>query len=630
MNLQKKLIATTLSVAILFSVMVPASVSATDKAVVNNKPVATEKSKATLTVNESTVSRVEKSASQPSKAGKLINKIKDTATYEEALRTVLDDYYSNGNSENTEKLNDVVDSRGDEIFENYSNAESERKTKPQELGFIPGEVLAVTKAGINDEDIPDILNDERMSVTAVLPYSDDRKLVKIAISLEDTVDNAIAKLESNENIEFIEKDQIYTNDYVLSDYIDDTEYENLYHLNLIKSIEAWKLIAQSDHKKIKVAVIDTGVDIEHEDLKNVINKDLSVRISEDGFVTPLKNDNDTHGTHVSGIIGAEANNNIGIAGAGSAIDNSAIDLIGIGSDTGDGSSFSTLTVYRAIKYAVENGVRVINMSLGGSSDPNNIFSSAVELAVNSGCVVVCAAGNENSTALNYPSDCEGAISVIALDETGEQRADFSNYGGKTNKISAPGSPVHSTTPDNGYESYAGTSMASPVVAAVAGMVLSVNPELTVKDVKDILYNSTDDLSSTGYDYETGYGRVNAYKAVKKALEYNTSNSPASLKLSNSKLELAKGATAKIKGTVYPESAIQTISFHSKNEGVATVASDGTVTAKASGTTDIVVSTVNNILAKCTVTVKDNSTSAPQHLAHQQPRLYKQAFQQVLF
>ncbi|MEE0061248.1 MAG: S8 family serine peptidase [Acutalibacteraceae bacterium] len=545
MNLHKKLIATILSVAVLFSATVPASVSATEEFVVNyNKSVATEKSKATLTINESTVSRVEKSASQPSTAGRLINEIKDTATYEEALRTVLDDYYSNGNSENAKKLNGVVDSRGDEIFENYINAENERKTKPEELGFIPGEVLAVIKAGVNDEDVPDLINDERMSVTAVLPYSQDRKLIKIAVSLEDTVDNAIEKLKLNENIEFIEKDQVYTNDYVLSDYIDDSEYENLYHLNLIKSIEAWKLIAQSDHEKIKVAVIDTGVDIEHEDLKNVINKDLSVRISVDGFVTPLKNDNGKHGTHVSGIIGAEANNNVGIAGAGSAIDNSAIDLIGIGSDTGDGGTFSTFTVYRAIKYAVENGVRVINLSLGGSSDPNNIFSSAVELAVNSGCVVICAAGNENSTALNYPSDCEGAISVIALDEAGEKRADFSNYGGKTNKISAPGSPIYSSTPDNCYESNAGTSMASPVVAAVAGMVLSVNPKLTVEAVKDILYSSTDDLSSTGYDDETGYGRVNAYKAVKKALEYNTSNSPTSLKLSNSRLELAKGATAK--------------------------------------------------------------------------------------
>ncbi len=610
MNLRKKLIATALSVTMLFSVTVPASVSATDETVVNNnKPVATEKSEATLTVNESTVSRVEKSASQPSKAGKLINDIKDTATYEEALRTVLDDYYSNGNSENAEKLNSVVDSRGDEIFENYSNAENERKTKPEELGFIPGEVLAVTKAGLSDEAIPAIINDERMSVTAVLPYSDDRKLVKIAISLEDTVDNAIAKLESNENIEFIEKDQVYTSDYFLNDYIDDTEHEQLYHLNLIKSVEAWKLIAKNDHQKIKVAVIDTGADIEHEDLKNIINKDLSVRVSEDGLITKLKGDNGTHGTHVSGIIGAEANNNIGIAGVGSAIDNSAIDLIGIGCDMGNGNSFSTLTVYRAIKYAVDNGARVINMSLGGTSDENNIFGSAVELAVNSGCVVVCAAGNSNTTAYHYPSDCEGTISVIALDEDGEGRAYFSNYGGSQNKVSAPGDPIYSTVPKNEYLPYSGTSMASPVVAGIVGMVLSVRPELTVEDVKNIIYNSTDDINVAGYDEETGYGRINAYKAVKNALEYNAKSTPTSLELSSSKIELAKGSTTKISGKVYPENAIQTISYHSNNDGIATVSSDGTITAKASGTTEIIASTANTILAKCTVVVKDKSTSS---------------------
>ena len=124
MKLQKKIIATALTVAILFSVTASTGVSATGENVVSNKtPDITEKSETNATVSESTVSRIEKSASQPSKAGKLINEIQDTATYEEALRTVLDDYYTNGNSENAKKLNEVVDSRGDKIFENYSNAQ---------------------------------------------------------------------------------------------------------------------------------------------------------------------------------------------------------------------------------------------------------------------------------------------------------------------------------------------------------------------------------------------------------------------------------------------------------------------------------------------------------------------------
>lgn len=609
MNLQKKLIATTLSVAMLFSVTTPASVSATGEVVVkNNKPVASEKSEAILTVNESAVSRIEKSASQPSKAGTLINDIKDTATYEEALRTVLDDYYTNGNSNKAEQLDKIVDSRGDEIFENYINADEERKTEPKELGYIPGEVLAVTKAGISDEEIPDIINDERISITSVLPYTEDRKLIKIEISLEDTVDNAIAKLESNENIEFIEKDQVYTNDYVIGDYIDDAKNEELYHLNLVKSVEAWQLLAKNDHEKVKVAVIDTGADIQHEDLKNVINKDLSVRITADGIICPLRADNGIHGTHVSGIIAAEVNNEVGVAGVGSALDNSVVDLIGIGCDMGDGGSFSTLSVYRAIKYAVENGARVINMSLGGQGDPNNIYQNAVTLAVNSGCVVVCAAGNDDSNDYYYPSDCTDAISVIALDETGENRASFSNYGASKNKISAPGQPIYNTIPDNQYEYLAGTSMASPVVASIAAMVVSVNPMLTANEVRDIIYNSADDINGGGYDDELGYGRINAYKAVKNALEYKSNKYPTSLKLSTSNLELAKGATAKISGKVSPENAVQIVSYHSKDDGIATVSSDGIVTAKSSGTTEIVACTANNIVSKCTVTVKDAGNS----------------------
>ncbi|MEE0265658.1 MAG: S8 family serine peptidase [Acutalibacteraceae bacterium] len=604
MNLRRKVIATAMSVAMIFSTATSASVMAVGDTVVNSKPKAPEKSEAVVTINESTVSRVEKNAAQPAKAGVLINDIKDKATYEEALRTVLDNYYSSGASENASKLDSVVDSRGDVIFENYINAENERKTEPIELGYMPGEVLAVTKAGLKDEEIPDIINDERMSVEQVLPYTDDRKLVKISISLEDTVDNAIAKLEANENIEFIEKDQVYTNEYSVGDYIDDTGFENLYHLELIKSVDAWKLLAKTDHEKVKVAVIDTGADIEHEDIKNVINKDLSVRISADGIVCPLKNDSDAHGTHVSGIIAAEANNGVGIAGVGSAFDNSAIDLIGIGCDVGYAGIFSTMSVYRAVKYAVENGARVINMSLGGRGDYKNIFQTAVTLAVNSGCVVVCAAGNDGSTDPHYPSDCEGAISVIALDETGNARADFSNYGSTKNKISAPGAPVYSTIPDNAYERFQGTSMASPVVAAVAGMVLSVNPKLTVEEVKDIIYSTADDINGGGYDDDFGYGRVNAYEAVKKAIGYQSVATPVAIKLSNSKIELAKGSTAKLSGTVTPQNAVQTVTYHSENEGIATINTNGVITAKSSGTTSIVACTVNNIITRCEVTVKD--------------------------
>ncbi len=593
-----------MSVAMIFSTTTPASVAAVGNTVANSKAVAPEKSEAIATINESTVSRVEKIASQPSKAGELINNIKDTATYEEALRTVLDNYYINGASENAEKLDSVVDSRGDVIFENYINAQNERKTEPAELGYVPGEVLVVTKPGIKDEEIPDIFTDERMSIDQVLSYTEDRKLVKLSISLEDTVDNAITKLEANEKIEYVEKDQVYTTDYNVGDYINDAKYEELFHLDAIKSVDAWKLLATTDHEKVKVAVIDTGADIEHEDLKNVINKDLSVRITSDGIICPLTSDNTIHGTHVSGIIAAEANNGIGAAGVGSALDNSSIEVIGIGCDLGYGGAFSTISVYKAIKYAVENGARVINMSLGGQGDPNNIFQNAVTLAVNSGCVVVCAAGNENTDEYCYPSDCDGAISVIALDTTCEERVYFSNYGASKNKISAPGEYVYSTIPGDEYITLSGTSMASPVVAAVAGMVLSVNPRLTVDEVKDIIYSTADDINGGGYDDYLGYGRVNAYEAVKKAIEYKSVATPTSLTLSNSKLELAKGATAKLSGTVTPANASQTISYHSKNDGIATVSSDGTVTAKSSGTTEIVACTVNNIITHCEVTVKD--------------------------
>lgn len=354
------------------------------------------------------VNAVEKESDNPRKACEMINSIEDITTYEESLRTVLDEYYLESDEKSIKLIENSIDSRGEEILENYENASKERNTDETDLGYMSGEVLAVVKSGIAEKDIPSLFVNDRMGVTAVSDYNDGKKLVKLSIPLEYTVETAIDKLEKNTYIDYVQKDYVYQTESIFAEEVLNDYYaDNLYYLNAVKAPEAWEFIKGVPHQKVRVGIIDTGAQLDHPDLENVINKDLSVRITCDGIIAPLRGDNGLHGTHVSGIVSAQANNKIGVAGVASAVNNDLIELVEIGSDTGTGNNLSAFVIYKAVLYAIDNNIRVINMSLGGATDPDNIFQSAIDLAIKSGCVVVCAAGNDNSSDYAYPSDCAG-------------------------------------------------------------------------------------------------------------------------------------------------------------------------------------------------------------------------------
>ncbi|MGN1132546.1 MAG: S8 family peptidase, partial [Ruminococcus sp.] len=241
----------------------------------------------------------------------------------------------------------------------------------------------------------------------------------------------------------------------------------------------------------------------------------------------------------------------------------------------------------------------------------NIFQSAVDLAIKSGCVVVCAAGNENSSDYAYPSDCSGALSVIALDESCQSRASYSNYGGTDNKVSAPGTSILSTIPESygsynylkGYEKLSGTSMSTPVVTAEAAMILSVNPTLTSTAVKEIIYNTCTDMGEKGYDKNYGYGAVNICDAVKTAYNTPSDDMPKSVKLSSSGITITKGDTYKVSATVTSKGNNKGVYYHTEDNGIAKVSQDGTITGVSDGETTLVVSTENSITAECVIKVQ---------------------------
>jgi len=248
-----------------------------------------------------------------------------------------------------------------------------------------------------------------------------------------------------------------------------------------------------------------------------------------------------HGTHVSGIIAAERNNGIGINGVADMARIMTVRAVPNGDERDK-------DVASAIIYAVDNGASVINMSFGkGYSWNKKLVDEAVKYAAKKDVLLVHAAGNSaqnNDNTNNFPNDSykkacwfckKGAydnwIEVGALSNTTDENlpASFSNYGKEEVDLFAPGVAIYSTIPDNEYRNAQGTSMAAPVVAGVAALLRSYFPELTAKQVKEILLESatridmdvkkpgTQDLVPFSSLSVTG-GTVNAYEAVKLAME----------------------------------------------------------------------------------------------------------------
>jgi hypothetical protein len=246
-----------------------------------------------------------------------------------------------------------------------------------------------------------------------------------------------------------------------------------------------------------VAVVDTGVDYNHPDLNaNIwVNSDeiAGNGIDDDGngFVDDVRgwdfvqNDNDPmdlnrHGTHVAGIIAAEDNDS-GITGVAP---NATIMPVRVLNANGGGSYAN---VAAGIRYAVDNGANVINLSLGGGFSSE--MQSAVQYATENGAVVVMAAGNGYGSQPGFPANLanQWGIAVGAVDSA-KTMADFSDQAGiqPLNYVVAPGVDVYSTTPNNTYQSLSGTSMATPHVAGVAALILSANPNLTPEQVESII------------------------------------------------------------------------------------------------------------------------------------------------
>ncbi|ELZ01216.1 peptidase S8 and S53 subtilisin kexin sedolisin [Natrialba chahannaoensis JCM 10990] len=315
----------------------------------------------------------------------------------------------------------------------------------------------------------------------------------------EAVDRIRDALESNDAIEYVEENATLQSLYTPND----PYYDSQHAPQQVNCEDAWaKSLGDED---VTIAVVDQGIEYDHENLVgNIDDRIGEVFVGWGSDPEPLSRD-DTHGTLVAGIAAGETENGTGQAGISncSLLAARALDEQGQGalSDIAD-----------AIQWAADEGVDVINLSLGSSSGLWTL-ENACEYAIEQGCLVVAAAGNSGGSVM-YPAAYDDVLAVSAVTSR-DRLASFSNRGPEID-LAAPGQNLLSTTLNDGYDRISGTSAAAPVVAGVAGLVRSVYPGLSSSALREHLRETATDigLSSTAQ----GAGRVDAGNAVTTAPE----------------------------------------------------------------------------------------------------------------
>lgn len=369
---------------------------------------------------------------------------------------------------------------------------------------------------------------------------DDLNIEKVKINSDTELQKVMNKYRTKQEVELVQPNYVYK-----ASTINDIYRNNQWGLNLIEAEGAWS-VSPSMGQGIKIAVLDSGIDLDHEDLAaNIIGGYNAINGGS-------YDDDDGHGTIVAGIIGAIPNNSVGGAGVAGKASLLAVKVL---DKDGYGTSES---ISKGIRWAADNDADILNLSLGANQD-DPLIKQAIDYAYNKGCVIIAAAGNDFSDSVSYPAAYSNVIAVSALNEA-NGLADFSNYGPEID-IAAPGVNIFSTAPNHstscgvtnyGYAS--GTSMSAPYVSGVAALIKAQNPALTPNEIKQILVNNTYDLGNAGNDILYGYGALNSFKSlggISNAL-YKKVNGDSFEDNNGYILSKTYNSSSSIKGNIYPK------------------------------------------------------------------------------
>jgi subtilisin family serine protease len=423
------------------------------------------------------------------------------------------------------------------ISNSYAKKDDSNKGKAD---FVQGEVLVKFKKNTQSDTVQSILDEAGAIIKKKARFVDVHLL---SIPSNVPVQKAIEALKRNPNIEYAEPNYIVS---VIGEEVspqlvpNDPRYPEMYGLNNtgqtggtsdsdIDAPEAWNM--QTGSQGVVIGVIDSGLDFIHEDiLGSTFPGNLWINSGEipgngidddvNGYIDDIigwdfaNNDNNPyddndHGTHVSGTIGAIGNNGIGTTGV---MWNAQIMALKFLDANGFGSTFDAI---EAIVYAINNGAKLTNNSWGGGGF-SLFLKEAIEASGNAGMLFVTSAGNSGKNtdiSPHYPSsyDLDNIISVAATDHN-DNKASFSNYGKVSVDNGAPGVSILSTLPGNSYGKFNGTSMATPHVSGVAGLIWSQFPGLTHLEVRALIRERIDLIPGL-INKTVSWGRLNAAKAL---------------------------------------------------------------------------------------------------------------------
>lgn len=324
-----------------------------------------------------------------------------------------------------------------------------------------------------------VYDDPEMNITVVRP--------------QDGVDQSawLQQWHASDRILYIEPNQKVT----LSAKPNDELYRFQRNLSLIGAEQAWDKV--HSNTGLTIAFVDTGVDLEHPDLKDNIVRGVNLIDSKQS-----PQDDHGHGTNVAGIIAASGNNTTGIAGL--LWSSKLMPIKALGAD----GSGDEATLGRGIRYAVDHGAHIVVLSLG-LYKYSNFMQEVVDYAEEKGVLLIAASGNDGKD-VKYPAAYPTVLAVggIKLDKTIEPKSNF----GPELDVVAPWM-VFTTALNSGYDYNEGTSMAAPQVAAVAAMIWAQNPQLKPYQVRNQIRGTAEDIGKAGWDEHTGYGLLRADRAV---------------------------------------------------------------------------------------------------------------------
>lgn len=371
------------------------------------------------------------------------------------------------------------------------------------------DVITSESGNVNFLDIPFLnrLNNsfEIEKVTQLYPNHPNRLLERtyqINFYNPLQVDQFIKDLSAINQIEYAEKKELHITTLTPNDtYYSNSTTNGQWFLYQINAAQAWD-ISTGDAGTV-VAVTDNAINVNHPDLTNKMLPGYDA-VDNDNDPTPCGSNDGFHGSHVSGIVGAETNNNLGISSIGYDV---SILPVKIGDCNG-----SLTGGYEGITWAADNGADVINMSWGGGGS-SNYGQNVCNYAWGQGAILVAAAGNDGVNSVFYPAGYDNVVSVAST-TTGDAKSNFSNYGSWID-ISAPGSSILSTNQATGYQITQGTSMASPLVAGLLGLMKSHAVGASNTDIINCLYSSAANIDGANASYigQLGAGRIDAHQAM---------------------------------------------------------------------------------------------------------------------